>query len=245
MAACGRPGGKGANAFMPTVTAAPFVPTVATRRRSDADFARNPGYAYPMQAGHDVTPPHGALCAEHPEVPAEVLCSRCGSFACNACTASEPPRPLCAQCVDAPAELADPAARLAAHLIDTALLLGPLALAAAFDVLARNDALQSLRFGLAGLSACATTGLSLHWMHRDGQSIGKRLLGLQVLQSDGTRASLGQLVWRRNVLPALLTLVPGLGQLFAIANPLFALGPERQCLHDRLADTLVVKKRDL
>ncbi len=41
-------------------------------------------------------------CANHPDVSAVEICSRCGSFVCGACleyTKDEPPVPRCTACV--------------------------------------------------------------------------------------------------------------------------------------------------
>jgi len=42
--------------------------------------------------------PDAARCAVHPDVAARVLCERCGSYACDACTVWRPDGALCAPC---------------------------------------------------------------------------------------------------------------------------------------------------
>jgi hypothetical protein len=44
-------------------------------------------------------------------------------------------------------------------------------------------------------------------------------------------------VWLRNVVNWLISLVP----LYSVIDVLFIFGQTRQCLHDKLADTIVVK----
>jgi uncharacterized RDD family membrane protein YckC len=74
-------------------------------------------------------------------------------------------------------------------------------------------------------------------MARSGQSIAKKLLGIKVVRSDGSQASLGRLFWLRNVVNLLLMIVP----FYWLIDPLFIFGERRQCLHDKLADTIVVR----
>ena len=72
---------------------------------------------------------------------------------------------------------------------------------------------------------------------RNGQTLGKRLLEIKVVRSDGSQASLGRIFWLRNVVNWLLGVIP----LYVIVDHLFIFGVQRQCIHDRLADTIVVK----
>jgi uncharacterized RDD family membrane protein YckC len=72
---------------------------------------------------------------------------------------------------------------------------------------------------------------------RNGQSIAKKLLKIKVVRSDGSRASLGRIFWLRNVVNGLLSIIPAYG----IVDVLFIFGESRQCLHDKIADTIVIK----
>jgi uncharacterized RDD family membrane protein YckC len=82
--------------------------------------------------------------------------------------------------------------------------------------------------------------LTIKYVKANGQSIAKRMLGIKVVRSDGTAVSLGRLFWLRNVVSSLLSAVPLLGPLFALADMLFIFAEPRQCLHDKMADTIVV-----
>lgn len=75
-----------------------------------------------------------------------------------------------------------------------------------------------------------------------GQTLGKKLLGIQIQCLDGSPFRLPQL-GLRYLLPQLLGLVPVAGPLFGILNLLFIFGPARRCLHDYLAGTCVVNLR--
>ena len=81
---------------------------------------------------------------------------------------------------------------------------------------------------------------TIKYVMANGQSIAKRLLGIKVIRSDGTAVSFGRLFWLRNVLSSLIGVVPLLGVVYTLADMLFIFATSRQCLHDKLADTIVV-----
>lgn len=76
-----------------------------------------------------------------------------------------------------------------------------------------------------------------------GQTIGKRALGTKVVNAD-TRANVGGLAaCGRAAIFALSPLVPLVGWIFALLNELWLTWDRRtQCLHDKAAHTVVVKK---
>jgi uncharacterized RDD family membrane protein YckC len=91
---------------------------------------------------------------------------------------------------------------------------------------------------LVGLIGCgAWIWLNVLYVSRNGQSIAKKMLGIKVVRSDGSRASLGRIFWLRNVVNGLIGIIPPYG----IVDILFIFSETRQCLHDKLADTVVVK----
>ncbi len=75
-----------------------------------------------------------------------------------------------------------------------------------------------------------------------GRTIGKRVLGTRVVTADTrSRISVGAAGGRAAVY-ALPGLVPTIGGIFALINELWLLwDPQRQCLHDKAAKTVVVK----
>jgi len=79
--------------------------------------------------------------------------------------------------------------------------------------------------------------LTLKQMSATGQSLAKKYFNIKVVVSDGSQPSLSRLIWRRNILNALLGIIP----LYGIVEILFIFGESRQCIHDKLADTLVVE----
>jgi uncharacterized RDD family membrane protein YckC len=100
--------------------------------------------------------------------------------------------------------------------------------------------LFSAFFGLGGMLAligflvwCAITFVLVQ---RNGQTIAKKLLNIKVVRSDGSKASVARIFWLRNVVNGLLGIIP----LYTLIDHLFIFGDRRQCLHDKIADTIVV-----
>jgi uncharacterized RDD family membrane protein YckC len=81
---------------------------------------------------------------------------------------------------------------------------------------------------------------TVKYVRANGQSFGKRALHIKVLRSDGSAVSLGRIFWRRNLLNIVLTVIPFVGAIYGLADALFIFTESRKCLHDRLADTIVV-----
>jgi uncharacterized RDD family membrane protein YckC len=63
------------------------------------------------------------------------------------------------------------------------------------------------------------------------------MLGIKVVRTDGSPASVGRIFWLRNVVNGLIGIVP----LYGLVDVLFIFSESRQCLHDKIADTAVVK----
>jgi uncharacterized RDD family membrane protein YckC len=95
--------------------------------------------------------------------------------------------------------------------------------------------------GLAGL-LCLCGFIAWIWVTavlvaRNGQTIGKRLLEIKVVRSDGSPASLGRIFWLRNFGNWLLSVIP----FYGLVDLLLIFGVRQQCIHDLLADTIVVR----
>jgi uncharacterized RDD family membrane protein YckC len=90
---------------------------------------------------------------------------------------------------------------------------------------------------LAVIGFIAWTWLTILYVKRNGQSIGKKITGIKVVRSDGSPSSLGRIFWMRNFVNGLIGIIP----LYALVDILFIFGEERRCLHDKIADTIVVE----
>lgn len=82
--------------------------------------------------------------------------------------------------------------------------------------------------------------INLYLLHRDGQTLGKKALGIRIVRTNDERASLGRIFGLRMLVPGLIGSVPLIGPIFSLADALFIFGEERRCIHDHFADTKVV-----
>lgn len=144
--------------------------------------------------------------------------------------------------------------RLLAVLIDAAMLLSPIA----FIVFAGLRQARMASLGVPGLSTGATAGLVLAFalfvgftvwnivlLVRHGQTVGKRVIGIRIARPDGSRAGFWRIVLLRSLLMSfverlLLAMHPLLAAGFVLADVLMVFRADRRCLHDIVADTIVV-----
>ena len=139
-----------------------------------------------------------------------------------------------------PAELsvlAERGTRLAAAIVDSIVFMGMVYVPLILSFLTHSDVMPAVGLGGALIGFAVWVWLSIRYMRSNGQSIGKKLLSIKVVRSDGSPVSLGRLIWLRNVVNWLISIIP----LYGIIDSLFIFGDSRQCLHDKLADTIVVK----
>jgi uncharacterized RDD family membrane protein YckC len=77
-------------------------------------------------------------------------------------------------------------------------------------------------------------------LHAFGGTLGKKLLGLRIVRTDGSRAGFVRLFFGRGAVAVLPPIIPFLGALFVLLDVLLIFRESRQCLHDQIADTLVI-----
>ena len=51
---------------------------------------------------------------------------------------------------------------------------------------------------------------------------------------------MARVFWLRNVLNTAVGCIPILGAVYVLVDALFIFGDRRQCLHDKIADTIVI-----
>ena len=74
------------------------------------------------------------------------------------------------------------------------------------------------------------------------QSLGKRALKIQVVRKDTLfPCNTSRYVWLRWALPTAIYCIPLIGLFFMLLDNLLVFAADRRCLHDKIADTLVVK----
>ncbi len=146
--------------------------------------------------------------------------------------------------------LASPATRFLAMVVDGLIFLLPFYAvmgllmpdltkadpAAAFSL--GFSTIASLVVGAGGMIAIIATNWVL--LHRHGQTIAKRMFGIKVVRSNGERCSLARILLARWLPITVLTIVPFVGIVLALVDALMIFRRDRRCLHDLVADTIVV-----
>lgn len=136
--------------------------------------------------------------------------------------------------------------RLGAALIDGILmmivLLVPLILYFGGFMAYSNKVASSfmLQLGITLVSAVIYLLINGYFLMQNGQSIGKKILGIKIVRTDGSKADLARIALRRFLPVQLVSLVPYTGGLLSIVDALFIFRKSNKCLHDDLADTIVV-----
>lgn len=133
--------------------------------------------------------------------------------------------------------------RLGAVLLDSAVIVVPaivVAIAMPSLSLRQSGSGSEIVFGILGLGILAFFAYQLYLLYAHGQTLGKKLLGIKIVRSDGSRAGLGRIIALRYLVPGLIGAIPFIGFIFSLADPLFIFGEEKRCIHDMFADTIVV-----
>ncbi|HEY7286215.1 MAG TPA: RDD family protein [Vicinamibacterales bacterium] len=156
-----------------------------------------------------------------------------------------PPQAVVRDIVDPEAEVmpADRGTRLGAALLD-GIVFGALvyvpalvgALATPRQSFGATPTLSALTVVLGLIGFCVWSFFTIRYVNANGQSIAKKMLGIRVIRTNGSPASLGRIFWLRNVVNGVISFIP----LYGLVDVLFIFTESRRCLHDRIADTKVV-----
>ncbi|MEM7247838.1 MAG: RDD family protein [Acidobacteriota bacterium] len=170
---------------------------------------------------------------------------------------SPPPPPSQSRRADLHQRKASRGQRFVGHLIDTVLIIiGALLpiVAIAFFV---PGAAHYLDEQLTNVSAAGSSELLLtvgwwactslvvvvlfgHWIVTRGQTPGKMVMGIRIVRSDGSPVGWWHGVVLRYVVRFGLGLIPVAGRLLGLINAVLIFENERRCLHDHIADTIVI-----
>ncbi|MGN6529137.1 MAG: RDD family protein [Burkholderiaceae bacterium] len=95
---------------------------------------------------------------------------------------------------------------------------------------------------LGGVALYAALYLALQswFLYTAGQTLGKKAMGTRIVRADGSRADFPRLLFLRQGLPMVVNLIPFVGKLLTLVDVLFIFGAPRRCVHDYIADTVVV-----
>jgi uncharacterized RDD family membrane protein YckC len=144
------------------------------------------------------------------------------------------------------ASLAGRGARLGGAIIDGVILLGlwwVVGLVTPWNIFSPKVA----EAGFMALIGLQLLGLLLfaivngYLLMSRGQTIGKLLLGMRIVRPDGSAATPVRLIGLRYGVGWLLSALPMVGMVYALVDCLMIFRADRRCLHDLIADTIVVK----
>jgi uncharacterized RDD family membrane protein YckC len=149
---------------------------------------------------------------------------------------------------DAMMVLASRGSRLAASLLDSACFVVPVLVCVLLFVFigqalgAGNDALPVILFTVLGLVVLAILLIQLSLLSMNGQTIGKRWLGIRIVKVEtGENGGFKTNALLRSIVPGLIGGIPIVGPLFRLADIFFIFREDQRCLHDLIAGTCVIK----
>lgn len=134
--------------------------------------------------------------------------------------------------------MADRSTRLFANILNSLLLFGGLLV-----VFLPFMAMELIEIGalLAVIGLIAWIYVNIKLLRENGQSVGKKILGIKIVTTQGEPVALSTLIFRRFLLTQFLAAIPYLGGIFGLIDALMIFGDDRRCIHDHFADTIVVK----
>jgi len=141
--------------------------------------------------------------------------------------------------------LASRGRRFGASLIDGLIFIpitvGAMYLTGGFDSIANGE---QPSFGysllLSAITLCIFIALNGHFLLRDGQTLGKKALGIKIVTQDDLPVALGGLC-RRYAVYWGLPLIPVIGAILNLINLLVIFGDSHRCGHDRVGGTKVIE----
>jgi uncharacterized RDD family membrane protein YckC len=140
--------------------------------------------------------------------------------------------------------LARPSTRFSAKMIDQALFAGVLLFGVLLQfVLPNGNDFGAIALALGAAGACLVVIYQWYLVSTTGRSLGKRWCRIKILRVDGREVDFVSGVVMRSWLPFLVACIPAVGSVFGLVDLCFIFGPDRRCVHDRMAGTKVVAAR--
>jgi len=85
--------------------------------------------------------------------------------------------------------------------------------------------------------------LNGYFLIEQSQTLGKKIIGTKIIMADGKKPSFFNIYVLRYMIPGLLMFIPLFGAILSLIDHLFIFGKDHRCLHDYLADTIVINSR--
>ena len=110
-----------------------------------------------------------------------------------------------------------------------------------WDALMSGQAI-SLGWTLAALTYGMITTVLLHgyFIHRYGQTIGKKILGIRIADLQGGLPGFNRIIFLRFLPISIVASIPVIGTFLAMVDVLFIFRSDRRCIHDLIAGTQVL-----
>ncbi len=144
-------------------------------------------------------------------------------------------------------ELASPWIRLLAAIIDGLILMIfiiPLQLSmGVYDGFPEKMVQPDLQTTLLMVTAViiAYVVINAYTLNKNGQTIGKLICKIKIVRVDFSQASLSRIVFARYLPITAVGQIPIFGGIVSLVDVLMIFRKSRQCLHDNIADTVVIK----
>lgn len=173
--------------------------------------------------------------------------SNTGARFCDQCGTRLPVNPYAAPSEEATAtepQLASRGARLGASLIDSfCVSIVDFPLLRSAGLLPMDGRMPGLRDGIVvAVIGFVVFALMQGWFLVQGQTIGKRLLGLRIVDvEEGEPPAVAHTLGLRYLPTSVAAAFGVFGSLIILFDVLLIFGNERRCLHDRIASTKVVR----
>lgn len=99
----------------------------------------------------------------------------------------------------------------------------------------------AINFGEALTGVLVFYAVQWRWLSLNGQTIGKKLTRIRIVTMAGEKPSMIDLALKRYGFMNLLSFIPIVGGLIALADLLSIFRKDHRCLHDQVAGTQVVR----
>jgi uncharacterized RDD family membrane protein YckC len=150
--------------------------------------------------------------------------------------------------VQAQMVLASRGSRLGASILDNLVVFVPALLVMLLLVFigqaagVGKDTVPIIMFGSLGLLVLAIVVVQLYLLCKDGQTIGKKCLGIRIVKVEtGENGGFKTNALMRCILPGLIGGIPSVGPIFSLVDVLFIFRADQRCIHDLMAGTRVIK----
>ena len=83
--------------------------------------------------------------------------------------------------------------------------------------------------------------INVKFLLENGQTIGKKIVGIKITDLNGDIPSLINTYVLRTLVSGIIMIIPFIGRIYSLLDPLFIFRKDKRCIHDLIAETIVVK----